>query len=326
MEPTPGDVHVNTPLTNISVAFHQSAENFVAGRVFPEVPVQKQSDRYYTYDRGYFNRDDMKRRAPGTESAGGGYSVDNTPTYFCDVWGFHHDVPDQVRANEDSPIKSDRDATILCSTKHLIRREKIWVSKYFTTGVWTYEITGTASSTGANVIQWNDAASDPIVDVRNAATSVAESTGFRPNTLVLGRRVYDKLCDHPDFMDRIKYGGTNGEPARVNRQALSALFEIDSVFVMDAIENTAKEGQTNSHSFIGGKHALLVYSAPSPGLQIPTGGYTFTWSGLYGMQKGIRMKSFRMEALESDRIEIGAAFDCKLVAADLGYFFNAIVA
>jgi hypothetical protein len=83
MNPTAGDVHVNTPLTNISIAYIQDAANFVAARVFPNIPVAKQSDRYYTYDRGEFNRDEMEERAPGTESAGGSYTLDNTPTYFA---------------------------------------------------------------------------------------------------------------------------------------------------------------------------------------------------------------------------------------------------
>ena len=35
--PSRGDVHVNRPLTNMSVAFMQSAENFVASRVFANI-------------------------------------------------------------------------------------------------------------------------------------------------------------------------------------------------------------------------------------------------------------------------------------------------
>ena len=42
--PSRGDVHVNRPLTNISIAFLQTQEAFVADRVFPNIPVTKQSD------------------------------------------------------------------------------------------------------------------------------------------------------------------------------------------------------------------------------------------------------------------------------------------
>ena len=55
--PTPGDVHVNTPLTQISIAYLQQQDQFVAAQVCPVIPVAKQSDRYYVYNRGDFFRD-----------------------------------------------------------------------------------------------------------------------------------------------------------------------------------------------------------------------------------------------------------------------------
>lgn len=327
-QPTQGDVHVNAPLTNISVAFIQSADAFVADKVFPNVPVSKQADRYYVYDRGYFNRDEMEMRAAGTESAGSGYSVDNTPTYFANVWAFHHDIPDQVRANVDAVIAPDRDATELVSGKCLIKKEKLWATNYFASGKWTGDQTGVDAAPGANqFLRWNDAASNPIEDIRAGKTAVLESTGFEPNTLVLGRKVFDKLIDHPDIVDRVKYGQSGvGAPAMIDVSELAKLFKVNRVLVMNAIENTALEGAANVHAFIGGKHALLVYVPASPGLMVPTGGYTFSWSGLFGMSEGVRISRFRMEALKSDRVEIEAAFDQKLVSADLGKMFVTAVA
>jgi hypothetical protein len=59
----------------------------------------------------------------------------------------------------------------------------------------------------------------------------------------------------------------------------------------------------------------------------PTAGYTFSWNGLLGASAmGGRIKKFRMENLSSDRVEIEMAFDQKLVSADLGYFWDTIVA
>lgn len=46
--PTQGNVHVDAILTNISVAFMQDQTQFGADRVFPIVPVQKQSDKFFT--------------------------------------------------------------------------------------------------------------------------------------------------------------------------------------------------------------------------------------------------------------------------------------
>ena len=50
-QPTQSQVHVDAILTNISVAYLQRAENFIADKVFPVVPVDKQSDKFFTYDK-----------------------------------------------------------------------------------------------------------------------------------------------------------------------------------------------------------------------------------------------------------------------------------
>lgn len=327
--PTRGDVHVNRPLTNISIAFMQNAANFVAARVFPNIPVAKKSDVFFTYDRGEFNRDEMRERAPSTESAGGGWDI-STDDYAAKVYAFHKDVDDEIRDNADNPLNLDREATEYVTLKGLLKREKLWVSKFFGTGKWTTDITGVASSVGSGeALQWNDASSTPIEDVAEAKTTILQSTGFEPNTMVLGYPVWQKIKDHPDIVDRIKYSGgvSPSSPAIVSTNAVAALFEVDRILVMKSIENTAQEGITAAHSFIGGKHALLCYAAPTPGIMTPSAGYTFSWTGHLGSgAEGGRIKRFRMENLKSDRVEIEMAFDQKKVAADLGYFWNGIVA
>ena len=80
--PTVGDVHVNAALTNISVAFGQSEDTFVARRVFSQVPVRHKSDEFFVLDREDWFRSDARERAPGTESAGSGWRV-STQTYHC---------------------------------------------------------------------------------------------------------------------------------------------------------------------------------------------------------------------------------------------------
>ena len=329
--PTARDVHVNTPLTNISVAFLQNADTFVASRVFPNVPVLKQSDRFYTYERGDFNRDEMELRAPGTESAGGGYRIDNTPTYFADVFAFHKDIPDQIRANADSVLQLDREATEFTTHKALIKKEKIFAANFLVNSIWTFNEEGVVAAPGANqFLQWNDAASTPVEDIRSQMTTQQQGTGFRPNTLVFTRPVFDALIDHPDIVDRVKYGtqDSEGSISVVDVGELQALWKIPRIMIMDAIVNDADEGQSNVHNFIGGRTALLVYSAPSPGLMVPSGGYDFTWTGLLGSTGGLgtRVSKFRMENLKSDRVEIEQAFDLKLIAADLGTLFRSAVA
>ncbi len=326
VQPSRSDVHVDRPLTTLSVAFFQAADSFISDRVFPAIPVNKQSDLYFTWDRGNFNRDEMQLRAPSTESAGATYTV-STDSYRCATWALHRDIDDQVRANADSPIDLNREAMEFLTLKALIRREKAWATTNFTTSVWTTDQTGVAATPTTNeFLQWNDALSTPIEDIRASKRFVQESTGFRPNKLVVGREVYDTLLDHPDFVGRLDRGQTTGA-AIVMRQNVAELFEIDEVLVMDSIENTAAEGATNVHAFIGGRSALLVYSAPRPGLYTPSGGYTFLWTGLLGAGvTGQRLNRMRVPLIKSDRIEIEQSFDHKIVSADLGQFFATAVA
>jgi hypothetical protein len=325
-------VHVDSALTNISIAFLQNADHFVARRVFPTVPVDKQSDRYFVFDRGDFNRDEAQKRAPGTESSGSGFDIDNTPTYFADVIAHHKDVDDQVRANEDAAIDSERAAAEFVTHKLLIQSENNWVSTFFSGGIWDNDIDGVAAGAGTGqTIQWSDTTNgDPIGDIRTGKSTVLENTGFMPNTLVVGQQVLDALVDHPDIVDRIKYSGGvgNNNPAVVNEQSLAALFGVDRVLTARAIKNTAATGQTASHSFIAGKKALLCYSAPAPSLMTPSAGYTFAWRGLNGAgnSQGISISNIRMDHLKSDRIEGEMAYDHKLVSGALGYFWDSIAA
>ena len=54
--PTQADVHINVPLTNVSVAYMQSSSSFIADKVFPKVPVNKQSDLYWKYSKSDWRR------------------------------------------------------------------------------------------------------------------------------------------------------------------------------------------------------------------------------------------------------------------------------
>jgi hypothetical protein len=329
--PTTGDVHVNRPLTNISIAYMQDPAGFVADQVFPNIPVQKRSDRYWAYDRGDFNRNQMRKRAPGTESAGSGWKIDSTPTYYCHTWALHKDIDDETRANADEPLDLDRDATEFLSQQALLNREINFQTNFFTTGVWTTDITGVAASpTAGESEQWDVASSTPIQDVKAQNDVIHGLTGYRANRLVMGRQVWTKLSDHADFVDRIKYGSSNNQPAILARAAAAAIFEIDGVLVMDGIQNTAEEKpgfESNmSHAFIGGKNALLVYAAPRPSLLMPSGGYTFSWSAFAGAgPQGQRISRFRIDAIKSDRVESEMAYDQKVIGADLGVFFSGIV-
>jgi len=329
-QPAASDVFLSVPLTNIAIAYTQSTDAFIADQVFPNIPVQVQAGRYWKYDRSYWYRSEAQLRGPSAESAGAGWTVDNTPTYFCEVYAIHKDVDDQVRANAVAPINMDRDASKWVMGQLLLKRELIWTSKYFKAGVWTGgpsagDATGVPGAPGANQFkQWDQAGSTPVEDITGYIDTMGEGTGYRPNVLVLSPYVFRRLINNAEFLDRIKYT----ERGIVTADILAAVLGVDKVLIGRAVQNTHAEGAASQAStYVLPKSALLVYAAPSASLMEPTAGYTFSWNGYLGAgPAGQRMSSFRMEWLKSDRVEGEIAFDAEIVASELGVYFAAAVA
>lgn len=322
-------VHVDRPLTNMSVAYIQSEKAFVCGRVFPYVPVDRKSDKYFIYTKDDWFRDDAQLRAPATESAGGGYDIDNTPSYSCNVYAYHKDVDEQIEANSDVPLNAERDATRFVTRKLLLRQEIQFVSDFFTTGKWTGSSTGTDITV---VPTWDDPTSTPIEDVQVQQAAILTNTGFEANTFVLGFQVYQKLIRHPDVIDLIKYGASPGSPAIANEEALAKIFSVQRVIVSKSVKNTAAKtpgSTTFTGALTAGKNALICYVNESPGIMEPSSGYSFMWKGI-SRGIGTTIAAYRIPmpwlGLETVRVEAEIAFANKLVGADLGAFFSLCVA
>lgn len=322
IQPTPGDVHIDRALTDLSLRYSQGADVFTARKVFKPLPVQHRSDKYFVYQREQFFRTDVALRAPGSPTVGTGFGL-TSADYSINVYGVHKDVDDQTRSNAESPINVDQDAVDLVTNQLLQYQENDFVSSFFTTGIW-----GTDSVGGTNFTVWSDATSTPVEDLRDAMVDMTRVTAKKPNTLLMGPEVWQQIVDHPDLLDRVKY--TQG-PAMASESLLAQILGIDSVHVAWAVKNTTAEGEAftaaTSMGFHFGKHAWLGYVDPSAsGLNKVTAGITFTWSGLFGSNAdGVRIKRFRMEELASDRIEGEYAYDMKVVASDLGHFFSGAV-
>ena len=318
-QPTSSDVHVDQVLNNISTAYIQKQEHFIASKVFPIVNVNKQSDKYYTFPKAAWFRDDVQRRADGTESAGTGYTL-STDSYYCDVWALHKDIGHLTLANFDSPVDPMSGATRFLTQQFLQRMERQWVTDFFGTSIWGTDVT----LSGAN--QWSDeTGSNPIEDIETGKETILKNTGFMPNTLVIGYQVFRKLKNHPDIVDRMKYTSS----ANITVEILARMLEVERLLVARAIKNTANEGATATMDFTHGKSALLMYVNPSPGLLEPSAGYTFSWNqprDNSGAASPVVLSRWYNDDRKAWRVEGEASWDNKIVATDLGYFIASAVA
>lgn len=313
-QPTGSTLHINTPLTFLSIAFMQSAEGFVSDKVFPIIPVTHQSDQFYKYAREDFLRPQARRRAPASESAGGGFQI-STGQYSTAVFGFHKDVADQDRNNADSILQLDQSATNFVSQQLMLQREIDWVSAFFKTGVWATDTTPAAL--------WSAAGSDPAKDLEVGKLKIASFGVGKANTLVLGAEVKSALRYNTAIRDQFKYTSADS----IDDAMIARYFGVDRVFEASAIMVATPEGGAAPASqFIAGKHALLCHVPRAPGIMTPAAGYIWAWTGVGGNGFGTAISRFRMEHLKSDRVEGEMAYGMNVIAPELGYFLHDIVA
>jgi hypothetical protein len=331
---SPSAVHIDAPLTNLTIAFLQDANGFIADRVFPKVSVSKKTDKYYIYNRADFNRTgQVQARAPFTQAPRVGMSL-STDTYSADVFSLAQPFDFQTLANEDAALDIRAAGAQMLTHQLLIDREIKWATSYFAGSIWGTDWDGVAGTPSTNEVkQWSDYTNaTPIVDVTNIMRTVQlKSGGFKPNVMVVGKAVRDVLVNHPTILARLNGGATVSNTALVTDAKLAEIFGVEEFLVMETVKNTAAEGLTESNSFIGGKAAAFYYRPRSAGLMVPSAGYTFTWDELEGASgHGISIKSFKGDYLAIDGVaellEANMAYDHKVVSADLGAFIDTVIA
>lgn len=329
-QPTPREVHVDFLLSNISMAFVQDASNFVAKSVFPLVPVQYQSNIYARYPRSAFWRDEVGERPLGGQSPEMGIWYDNA-TYLCKEEGLSTSLDDRERANTQPPFDPEQDKIFALTQSHMIHMDRVWAKKYFTsTAGWTWVQTGVVNGTlSANqFVFWSDYtnSADPVQLVDSWKEAMAQRTGFTPNKVVMGRKVFRYLKNHPKIVSRIQYV----ERAIVTAELLATLFDVDEVLVPGGIVYTGNEGQAEDMSkaswILDANSMLLTYAAPSVGLKTATAGATFIWTNLIpngGLTAVVNRG--REERKHSDWFEVRMAYDMEMMAPDLGIFVSGAV-
>ncbi len=322
--PTPSDVHINSALTQIAIAFRQDFTEFVGFRVFPMVGVSKQSDAYYVWDRADFHRDEAKQVGPGAAAPVGGLRLSND-SYNCRVNKFAHLITEEEEANADQGVNPREEKTEDVVRKLMIRKEKDWAEKYFTTGVWTGSTSGADLVGGTDFTAWSTyASSEPIQNIRAQVTHMKKlGIKARDITFTCGQEVLSVLVDHPKFLERYE----QVQPGILNEDLIAAVLGVGRVVVPGSVINTGVEGGTAAYSFIHGKSALLTYAPAVPSRGKPSAGYSFVWTGLVGGQnEGLRIKTFMRPELSSEQVQGESAWDHKVVSSACGVFFSNCVA
>ena len=312
--PTINDVQaVNPVLTNMLIGYQQADERFVAGQVFPAVPVDKDSGTYYIFSKKYWFLDGLQNRAPGGSFARTGFGVE-TSTYATLQWALEEPLADEIRANSQIPMDLEQAALRHIAQQSLIRKERAFGTDFMALSVW-----GTDDNNSAT--DWDDfSAGDPVSNILTARRTISNNTGQEANTIVLGSIVDNALVNHPDILDRMKY--TQAATMQNVRAVLANVLGLDNYFVSRASYNSANSGAAFVAAAIIDDDALICFVDPGAGLFNATAGKTFTWAPGGGLGS---VGMYRDQSVKSDVVQHSEQWDQVATATDLGYFFSDIV-
>ncbi len=301
--PLANQLHVDKLLGQVSIKYRNA--NFIADKVFPFVPVKKDSDKFRVYDRDF--------RLPQTLRSAKGLAREHnfevsTGTYILEQHSLKDYVSDRDAENYDvADLRAD--TTEELTDKILLRMEKS-VADLFTSTSWSLNVSL------ATAQQWSldSTTSNPIPLMDTAATSVLENSGMAPNFAVIPHKCLLAAKNHQSVLDRIKYTSADVTP-----NMIAGLFDLDELLVPKAVLDSSAQGVTASIGAIFGDNVFVGYKPATASVLKPSAGYIF--------RNAIPLvKRWRVEERQSEAIEVNMHYQAKVVASLSGYLIKDVLA
>lgn len=309
------------PLANVSIAYKNPDDAYIANAVFPIIDNVPPEAKIARYPKGAWFRDEAGPRAPGTRARRGGYPID-----YIDIsteeFAFAKEVTDEDRDIAEwqnaPPLSPDSEAIEFCTDKNLLNKE-VRTAYIVLNSTWC----GVAGEDAGGL--WAAGSGNTfLADVRARVETIRSGTGRRPNTLVIDEGTYNSLKEESTVLDKIKYT----QLGVLTKQLLAAILDLREIIVATAIKSTAKEKKDGTdftavniwEKNAGKGSAFLFYKPVSAGLKMPSAGYQvrkrYRINGL-----PVRTTSWREEAEHQDVYEVAEETQILQVASDCGFLW-----
>lgn len=264
---TPGAVHVDTLLAQISVMY--TNDEYIGERLMPAVPVSKRSDKFAVYpkrERFAFPDDEIGHRASPNELE----QSRTTDNYSVVDRGFKNYLDLETVQNEDAPLNEMVDVVEQINEGIAFKREKRLLTILNATASYSGNTAGAGSV-------WEAAAGGSVITDILAATSALWS-GPNP-TQKLGFCSLDVwntgIANNASLRELFKYTREG-----LVTQAIASHFGLDDILVSRSREDTANSGQTASYSrMMTAKQFGVVSVARRPSTRSVHFGSTFRMAG-----------------------------------------------
>jgi hypothetical protein len=307
---TPGQARVVDPLlTNVARGYKNAM--LVGSALFPVVQVEARAGKLVAFDKSQFKMVSAARE-PGENTLRVRFGHEGVP-YALTQYALEGMLPVEHIAEAAATMPSlDLAAGVVADTQGIIALRLERAQAFLAQDSTKYASDHKESLGGTS--RWDDSASKPAVDIAQAANVIRQSTGRRPNVLILGAAVMAALQENASIIDRVKYTGRD----IVTTDLLASLFGVSRVYVGDAIQENAS-GQLQD---LWGKTAVLAYSEIGSMAQrgTPSFGYTYQQRGY-----SIAEESYYGDNIKSWLYPVTDVADPFIVGADAGFLFESVV-
>lgn len=310
--PTINQVHVQSALTDLSIAYRQDAPA-ISDIIFPRVSVSKQANKFFVWDKGDMWRNEAKKRAPTADFAriGLGLTTDN---YSCEQFALEYLIADEIRANQDAGVDIEMTATLTLMDQLNLQKDLSFAADFFTSGSgWT---SGTVSTAWDNV-----SSGTPVTNIVTGVASIKQALGASNQHQLIGlggRKILSALLTSDQVRDRTKYVVAQTQAAL--ESSLAGILGLDRLVISDRMYNTKREKITASYSPVFDNDFLVVAVPRSPALMTPSAGYTFAWDE--NGRGDMYVEMYRDDMRKSDVVRSLCYYDQKQTGASLGVFWN----
>ena len=321
----------HTRLTNLSMAYFQGMDKYVAKKVFPIVPVQLSSSFYYEFSKGDLARNNVRRKPQmgKVEPAQMGHT-ENSYQCFVDqiITGIDEiSALNYQRTNAPASIDPKKNKARFIAEQMNIALDVMFAENFFNENVWGNTLVGSdTASAGTSFIKFDDDNCDPIALFDEMKLQMEEEGRRTPNKLSLGAKAFIGLKNNPTILERVKFGGSTANPANVNERVLAELFGLEEVLVFKSTYNAAPFGAPDDMRFICNPHdALLTYTTGSPQIDEPSAGYIFAWDMLGNGQYMPTLQWPGENGTHTEFMEGLMAYDMKKTSDCLGIYLDGCV-
>lgn len=255
---TPGLVHVDAALSNVSVQY--ANEEYIGEELMPATPVAKLSDVFFKYDRrsrlGY--PDDAMGARSSANEINENRTTDN---YSCKPYGLKNYIDALTIAAEDAPLNEMLDLVAATAEGIAFKRE-IRLSKLLST---TSNFASTNTVSLASGVRWDSSGGgNPIADIQTARAAIWQGMGGSKVIGYCDLGTWNVLSRHPMILDLFKYTGSS--PGIATPSMLAGWFDLDDILVAKGRQDTANSNQTASFSRIWPNCFGIARVAP-PGIR-----------------------------------------------------------